>query len=277
MPFASRTEQVDATAALPSAILMVVACEIRIGTSGWHYRHWRGKFYPKQLPPREMFAFYQTHFDTVELNNSFYRLPTPESFDIWRDSSPANFLFAVKGSRFVTHNKKLKDPVQPLKNLLPRAQRLGKKLGPILWQLPPKWRRNVERLEDFLQALPKWHRYTFEFREPGWHHESVYEVLRRHNAAYCIYELAGFATEPHITADFTYLRLHGPGGKYQGNYSKQRLERWAAHIADWSRKLSAVYVYFDNDQAAYAPRNALQLKELVAAASPRHLDASRAA
>lgn len=224
-----------------------------------------------------MFAFYQRHFDTVELNNSFYRLPTPEAFDSWRASSAAGFIFAVKGSRFVTHNKKLKDPEQPLKNLLPRAERLGEKLGPILWQLPPKWRRNVERLEEFLQALPKRHRYAFEFREPSWHHESVYEVLRRYNAAYCIYDLAGFSTEPRVTADFAYVRLHGPGGKYQGCYSKRALGGWAARIAEWSRKLSAIYVYFDNDQAGYAARNARELKLLVSTACLREGTARRAA
>ena len=224
-----------------------------------------------------MFAFYQRHFDTVELNNSFYRLPTPEAFDCWRESAPPGFLFAVKGSRFVTHNKKLKDPEQPLKNLLPRAERLAKKLGPILWQLPPKWRRNVERLEEFLQALPRRHHYAFEFREPSWHDESVYQVLRRHNAAYCIYELAGFATEQHITADFAYVRLHGPGAKYQGDYSKQILEHWAQRIAEWSQKLRAVYVYFDNDQAAYAARNALELKRLVSIACQHTPEADKAA
>jgi uncharacterized protein YecE (DUF72 family) len=240
-----------------------MGCEIRIGTSGWHYRHWIRRFYPKDLPSKEMFSFYQRHFDTVELNNSFYRLPTPEAFDSWRESSAPNFLFAVKGSRFVTHNKKLKDPEQALMNLLPRAERLRRKLGPILWQLPPSWRRNVERLEEFLQALPKRHRYAFEFREPSWHHESVFEVLRHHNAAYCIYELAGFSTEPLITADFGYVRLHGPGGKYQGSYSDAVLQSWTDRIAEWSSKLKAVYVYFDNDQAAYAAHNALTLKQMV--------------
>ena len=212
-----------------------------------------------------MFAFYQRHFDTVELNNSFYRLPTPEAFDCWRETSGRDFLFAVKGSRFVTHNKKLREPEQPLKNLLPRAERLGKKLGPILWQLPPKWRKNVERLQEFLQALPKRHRYAFEFREPSWHDDAVYSVLRRHNAAYCIYELAGFSTEPHVTADFSYVRLHGPGGKYQGSYSEDILREWSARIVEWSRKLTAVYVYFDNDQAGYAAHNALSLKGFVSA------------
>jgi uncharacterized protein YecE (DUF72 family) len=241
-----------------------MAANIRIGTSGWHYRHWLGTFYPAGLKSREMFAYYQRFFDTVELNNSFYRLPTPEAFRAWRDSAPAAFCFAVKGSRFLTHNKKLKEPEQALQNLLPRAEILGEKLGPILFQLPPKWKVNVERLEGFLQALPKFHRYAFEFREPSWHSQDVYDTLRRYNAAYCIHELAGFHTPILLTADFTYVRLHGPGEKYQGTYSEEKLGEWAERIKRWRSELQAVYVYFDNDDSGYAPRNALTLKERVA-------------
>ncbi len=241
-----------------------MAAEIRIGTSGWHYRHWVGTFYPAGLKSTEMFAYYRRFFDTVELNNSFYRLPTPEALRAWRDSAPAGFSFAVKGSRFLTHNKKLKEPEQALQNLLPRAEILGEKLGPILFQLPPKWKVNVERLEYFLQALPRFQRYAFEFREPTWHVQSVYDVLRRYNAAYCIHELAGFHTPIVLTADFTYVRLHGPGGKYQGCYTEAKMRQWAAQIKQWRSQLRAVYVYFDNDDSGYAPRNALALKNLVA-------------
>ena len=241
-----------------------MAAEIRIGTSGWHYRHWLGTFYPAGLKSTEMFAYYRRFFDTVELNNSFYRLPTPEAFRAWRDSAPAGFSFAVKGSRFLTHNKKLKEPEQALQNLLPRAEILGEKLGPILFQLPPRWKVNVERLEYFLQALPRCQRYAFEFREATWHVQSVYDTLRRHNAAYCIHELAGFHTPIVLTADFTYVRLHGPGGKYQGCYSEEKMRQWAAQIKHWRSQLRAVYVYFDNDDSGYAPRNALALKKLVA-------------
>jgi uncharacterized protein YecE (DUF72 family) len=240
-----------------------MAAEIRIGTSGWHYRHWLGTFYPADLKTSQMFAFYQRFFDTVELNNSFYRLPTPEAFLAWRESADRDFVFAVKGSRFLTHNKKLKEPEQALHNLLPRADLLGEKLGPVLFQLPPKWKLNLERLEIFLQALPKVHRYTFEFREPTWHTQAVYDTLQRHNAAYCIHELAGFHTPILVTADFAYVRLHGPGGKYQGSYTDAKLQEWADRIAEWSRKLKAVYVYFDNDDSGYAPRNALELKKRV--------------
>jgi NAD(P)-dependent dehydrogenase (short-subunit alcohol dehydrogenase family)/uncharacterized protein YecE (DUF72 family) len=238
--------------------------DIRIGTSGFHYRHWVGSFYPQGTPAWKMLDYYLRFFNTVEVNNSFYRLPRPGMLSSWREATPPNFLFAVKGSRFVTHNKKLKDPENALENLLPRAEELKEKLGPILFQLPPKWRCNTERLEQFLEALPKSHQYAFEFREASWHCSEVLSVLRRHNAAYCIYELAGFATENEVTADWSYIRLHGPGGKYQGSYSDRTLRSWAALIRSWEEKLDAVYVYFDNDQAGYAAENAIRLKRFIA-------------
>jgi uncharacterized protein YecE (DUF72 family) len=237
--------------------------EIRIGASGWHYKHWRGPFYPPDLPASQMLAFYLERFDTVEINNSFYRLPKEETFTAWHDATPPDFRFAVKGSRFITHNKKLKDPQPSLDMLMPRVARLGPKLGPILFQLPPLWTVNLERLEQFLTALPQPQRYAFEFRNPTWNIDPVYRLLRTHNAAYCIFHLAGFESPLEITADYTYIRLHGPGGKYQGSYSDQALETWAARIHAW-RDLAAVYVYFDNDQAAYAVHNALSLRRLVA-------------
>ena len=237
---------------------------VHIGTSGWHYKHWIGSFYPERLPAPRMFEHYQRFFDTVELNNSFYRLPTLEAFAAWRDAAPPDFCFAVKGSRFLTHNKKLKEPEQAIQNLLPRAEVLGHKLGPILFQLPPKWKVNVERLETFLQALPPRHHYAVEFREMSWNTSAVYETLRRYNAAHCIYELAGYHSPFTVTADFAYVRLHGPGEKYQGCYTSDTLREWAERIAAWKRELKAVYVYFDNDQCAYAARNALELKELLA-------------
>jgi len=170
----------------------------------------------------------------------------------------------VKASRFITHNKKLKDPQNALDNILPRAEHLGKKLGPILFQLPPHWKVNIERLEALLEILPREHRYAFEFRELSWITPEVNRLLHRYNAAFCIYELAGYHSPCDITADFTYVRLHGPGvGKYQGSYSKEKLQAWAKRIAGWQEKLKAIYVYFDNDQAGYAPQNALELRELV--------------
>ena len=241
-----------------------MATDIRIGTSGYHYKHWVGKFYPPKTPPSKMLEYYVRHFDTLELNNSFYRLPTIEAFESWRDATPANFIFAVKASRYITHNKKLKDPQNALDNILPRAEHLGNKLGPMLFQLPPKWKVNLERLEGLLEILPRRHRHAFEFRELSWITPQVNRLLMRHNAAFCIYELAGYQSPFDITADFAYVRLHGPGaGKYQGCYSKAQLREWARRIEQWSAKLKAVYIYFDNDEAGYAAQNALELKQMV--------------
>lgn len=240
------------------------ACEIRIGCSGWHYKHWVGRFYPAKTPASKMLDYYLQHFDTVELNNSFYKLPDAKTFECWRGATPRDFRFSVKASRFITHNKKLKEPENALDNFLPRAEALGRKLGPILFQLPPRWRINLARMEEFLSALPRDHRYTFEFREPSWETEHTYALLRRFNAAYCIYQLAGYHTPIHLTADWTYIRLHGPTEhKYQGSYSTAELNAWARRIREWSRDLKAIYVYFDNDDSAYAAHNAIELKRMV--------------
>jgi uncharacterized protein YecE (DUF72 family) len=238
--------------------------EIRIGTSGYHYKHWLGRYYPDGTKPNAMLAHYLRDFDTVELNNTFYQLPNESTFDAWRDNTPDDFLYAVKGSRFITHMIKLKDAQRGLTNFMPRAERLGSKLGPILWQLPPGWKVNVERLEEFLSILPPRHRYTFELRNETWMTDAVLEVLQKYNAAFCIYELAGYTSPIELTADWTYIRLHGPTAfKYQGSYSDAQLTEWAERIRGWNRKLKAVYVYFDNDDSAYAVYNAMTLRKLV--------------
>lgn len=210
-----------------------------------------------------MLSYYLRHFDTVELNNSFYRLPEASTFNSWRAAVPGNFRFAVKASRFITHNKKLKDTESALERFFSRVEALGPTLGPILFQLPPRWKLNLERLEQFLIALPRQHRYAFEFRDPSWNTREVYALLRSHNAAYCIYELSGYRSPLTVTADWSYVRLHGPEGKYQGSYDSRALNRWATHVVKWSRHLEAIYVYFDNDDSAYAPHNALELKRLI--------------
>lgn len=241
-----------------------MTCDIRIGTSGYHYKHWRGPFYPKNISPNKMLEFYSHNFDTVELNNSFYRLPTETAFDDWRQITPANFVFAVKASRFLTHQTKLKDPESALQKLLPRASRLSDKLGPILFQLPPRWQMNPGRLEALLEALPRHLRFAFEFRDLSWIRPEIETLLARFNAAFCIYELAGYHSPLTITADYAYVRLHGPGpGKYQETYSNGRLHRWSKQVEDWAKDLAAIYIYFDNDQAGYAARNALTLKKMV--------------
>lgn len=209
-----------------------------------------------------MLALYQERFDAVELNNSFYRLPSEKAVDAWRNAAPEHFLYAVKGSRYLTHMKKLKDPEPGLDRFFERAGRLREKLGPVLFQLPPHWTVDVGRLAHFLDALPQ-HRYAFEFRNESWNTAEVMDLLRAHNAAYCAFHLAGFSSPVPLTADFAYVRLHGPGGKYQGSYDDGALRMWADRIAGWRGNLEAVHVYFDNDEAGYAPHDAMRLKRMV--------------
>ncbi len=236
--------------------------EIRIGTSGWYYKHWKGPFYPLKIRDSEMLPFYFKHFDTVEINNSFYRLPEKNTVKAWHRHTPDGFLFAVKGSRFITHMKKLSNPAESVKYFFEAVKPLGRKLGPIIFQLPPRWKRNIKRLEVFLNELPKELRYSFEFRDKSWLCSEVYTLLAKHNAALCIYDLKGFESPLEITADFTYIRLHGPSkSAYQGCYDKNSLHKWAGRIKTWKDRLAAVYIYFDNDQMGYATHNAMRLKE----------------
>jgi len=232
---------------------------LHIGTSGWHYAHWKGPFYPASLPESKMLQWYAREFDTVELNNTFYRLPGEKGVHAWREGSPPGFTFAAKGSRFLTHMKKLKDPVPGLDRFFQRIDLLREKLGPILFQLPPRFPRNSERLESFLEALPQGHRYAFEFRDESWQDAETYRILRKYEAGWCIYDLAGFQSSMEITADLTYVRLHGPGNAYQGKYGFADLERWCKRIQDW--QLADSWIYFDNDQAGYAVENAREMKK----------------
>jgi uncharacterized protein YecE (DUF72 family) len=211
-----------------------------------------------------MLAYYYERFDTVELNNTFYRLPTKSALENWRDSTPAGFCFAAKGSRFLTHMKKLKDPEQGLGRFFDAVDLLQQKLGPILFQLPPYWELDLDRLAHFLKALPRHHRYAFEFRNPTWNVRELYDLLALHNTGYCIFDLAGFQSPIEVTTDLVYIRLHGPGGKYQGSYSDAALGTWRSRIRKWQKERRTVYVYFDNDQEGHAARNALRLKELLA-------------
>ena len=211
-----------------------------------------------------MFRFYSLHFDTVELNNTFYRLPKLETFESWRDNSPDSFLYAVKASRFITHMKKLKDPESSTAKFFDGAERLGEKLGPILFQLPPHWRVDIERLQDFLAALPREHRYVIESRDESWLVQQVYDVLRKFNVAFCIHDLANIQTPLEVTADFTYIRFHGPGAaKYHGSYSAWALKEWAERIGQWRNSNVDSYVYFNNDIGGQAITNAQTLKQLL--------------
>jgi uncharacterized protein YecE (DUF72 family) len=237
---------------------MLVKHKIYIGTSGWHYKHWIGTYYPASTKDAEQMGHYIQDFNTVELNNSFYRLPEKKTFENWRKATPSDFIFAVKASRFITHNKKLKDPETTIARFFGQVKGLKKKLGPILFQLPPAWKVNEERLSQFLESLPPKMRYVFEFRNQTWYTENVYELLRKHNCAFCFYELDHHQSPTIETADFIYVRLHGPGAKYQGSYPKKTLKEWAKQCKQWAQTKD-VFIYFDNDQKGYAAFNAMEL------------------
>ena len=173
---------------------------VRIGTSGWIYQHWRRTFYPADLPVKRWFAFYSESFDTVEINNTFYRLPPPEVFRVWARQAPPGFLYAIKASRFLTHLKKLKDPAEPIARLLERARLLGAHLGPLLYQLPPNWHRDVGRLRDFIACLPRYLDHVFEFRDPSWYTDEVCRLLDDSGVGFCIHDLRGSASPRWVKA-----------------------------------------------------------------------------
>jgi uncharacterized protein YecE (DUF72 family) len=232
----------------------------RIGCSGWQYKHWKGDFYPAELSQHGWLEYYARHFDTVEVNNSFYRLPPEGVFGSWRARTPNSFVFAVKASRFLTHMKKLKDPEEPVERLFCRAVELRSKLGPVLYQLPKQLTKNVERLAAFLEVLPRRVKHAIEFRDPSWYDEDVTQLLRRHNVALCVHDMVGSASPRVLTARFTYVRFHGTTGRYNGAYPKDVLEDWA----DWLASANlAAFVYFNNDIGGHAPRDARTLRDLL--------------
>lgn len=238
---------------------------VHIGTSGWHYAHWKGPFYPQDIKKADWLGFYAERFDCVELNNSFYNLPDPQACDAWREQTPAGFRFSVKAWRMITHRKKLKDPEEYLRRFFEPLARLGEKAGPVLFQLPPRWRCNVARLQTFLETLPRGdgQRYAFEFRDPSWHNDEVYAALEAHGAAFCVFELGGMRSPVVTTANLGYVRLHGPDGPYAGSYPRRTLRRWAERLEAWRRKGRDTWLFFDNDEAGYAAKNALLLRDLV--------------
>lgn len=236
---------------------------IRIGTSGWYYRHWVGTFYPDAVSPRGMLAHYSREFDTVEVNSSFYGLPDTGTLTSWRDAVPDGFIFAFKASRYITHMKKLSGTDDALHIMIERARSLGEKLGPVLFQLPPRWRVDCARLGAFLEHVPKDVRVAFEFRDPSWFRGSVYELLQQYRAGFCIYDMGGEVSPCEATADFVYLRLHGPDGPYRGSYDIQTLGRWAGAICVWEMSGRDVYCFFDNDERGFAVQNARDLKKIL--------------
>jgi uncharacterized protein YecE (DUF72 family) len=241
------------------------ARQIRIGCSGWNYAHWRnGVFYPPRLPSTKWLDFYAQQFDTVEVNSTFYRLPRMSSVARWVAQSPREFIFAIKASRYLTHIKRLADLGLGLDRFYACIRPLveSPKLGPILWQLPPNFRRDDERLANALSRLPRDQRHCFEFREASWFHPDVYALLREHGVALVIGdrpEVHAFQSHE-LTADFTFVRFHSGSRGQRGNYSESELEEWARRFENWSSSAD-VFAYFNNDWEGFAPQNALWLKQ----------------
>jgi uncharacterized protein YecE (DUF72 family) len=232
-----------------------------IGCSGWNYGHWRERVYPKGCPPARWLPFYARMFDTVEVNNTFYRLPKRDAVARWVEQSPDHFCFAVKMSRYITHIKRLTDLEGGLARFYERIEPLARspKLGPVLWQLPPTFKRNDERLAAALEALPTG-RHAFEFREPSWYADEVYAALRRHKVALVIPDSPKYPFRTlELTADWTFVRLHHGSRGRRGNYSETELEEWAERIEAWRREFD-VYAYFNNDWEGFAVANGLWLK-----------------
>jgi len=237
----------------------------RIGTSGWQYDDWKGRFYPEGLAKTRWLAHYATVFDTLEVNASFYSLPKPETVAAWRDAVGADFAFAYKASRYLSHIKRLKDAEEPLAKLAPMAETLGETAGPMLVQLPPNWNVNVERFADFTAKLPEGRRVAYEFRHESWFCEEIYALIRTRGDALVITDISGAPSPDVVTGEFTYLRLHGPDEAYRGSYADAALDAWADWIAARLGEGVEVYCYFDNDDQAAAPQDAQRLKERVAA------------
>jgi uncharacterized protein YecE (DUF72 family) len=235
--------------------------EVRIGCSGWNYPHWRERVYPKGLAQRRWLEHYASLFDTVEVNATFYRLPRKDAVAGWVQTTPPEFVFAVKASRYLTHIRRLADPEQGVRRFYERLEPLlrSPKLGPVLWQLPATFHRDDERLAAALERLPPG-RHCFEFRHASWFAPDVYALLRRHRAALVIGDHPERAFQTHdLTADWTFVRLHHGRRGRNGNYSDRELETWARRIAQWRRRVD-VYAYFNNDWEGFAVRNALRLR-----------------
>ncbi|MCU1386065.1 MAG: hypothetical protein JWL71_4762 [Acidobacteria bacterium] len=244
----------------------MVQVAARVGCSGWQYKHWRANFYPDGLPQSRWFDYYASQFDTVEINNTFYRLPEKATFAAWETRAPDGFLYAVKASRYLTHMKKLKEPAEPLHRLFARAQPLGRTFGPVLYQLPPHWAVDIARLAGFLRRLPRRRRHAIEFRDPSWYTDEVYALLTRHGVALCLHDMAGSATGRITIGPFVYVRFHGPQ-KYNGRYDDRVIDEWGRWIAAQMRDGRPAFAYFNNDIGGHAPRDAVRLRGAIVRAA----------
>jgi uncharacterized protein YecE (DUF72 family) len=238
-----------------------------VGCSGWNYASWRGRFYPRDLASARWLEYYATRFDTVEVNNTFYRLPERSTFETWRRKAPAGFLFGVKASRFLTHMKRLLQPAEPLERLFSRVEGLGRMIGPVLYQLPASLTIDLQRLDSFLQALPRrpgtTRLHVVEFRDPSWYIAETFAILRRRRVALCLHDKLGSELREPFVGPFVYVRFHGTSGRYHGSYSRRQLERWAHVLAEQTQEGRRVFAYFNNDPEAVATANALTLREMI--------------
>jgi uncharacterized protein YecE (DUF72 family) len=237
--------------------------KVYIGTSGWSYQSWRGPFFPKEVKVKDHLRYYATQFPTTELNGVFYRTPTIKAVEGWRDQTPPGFIYAWKASKFITHWKRLTNSENSVELLVSRLKILGSKGGPVLFQLPPRFEANRERLASFLKLLPRCWPYAFEFRHPSWYEDDILDLLRDNDIALCLSDHHDAPSPWEVTARHVYLRGHGPGGTYKDHYPDKTLRAWARDIEKWKRQRRMVFVYFDNDQKSAAPKDALRLMEIL--------------
>jgi uncharacterized protein YecE (DUF72 family) len=238
--------------------------KVFIGTSGWTYDGWRGPFYPQDVPKKDWLRWYGGQFSTAEINGSFYRTPSLAAVRAWAEQTPKGFVFAWKASKFITHWKRLSEKSENSIALIEeRLTILGRKAGPVLFQLPARFTADRDRLASFFKLLPRRRRHAFEFRHASWYEAPIFDLLREHNVALCISDHHDAPAPWEVTADHVYWRGHGPGGAYKDNYSDAELRRLADAIRKWRRARRMVYAYFDNDQKSAAPADAKRLMRML--------------
>jgi uncharacterized protein YecE (DUF72 family) len=235
-----------------------------IGTSGWNYKNWRDGFYG-DTPQKQWLRFCAEHFSAMEVNGTFYRLQPQSTFEKWRDETPEGFPFAIKGHRYVTHNKKLLDVEESMIRCRENATPLGEQLAAVVWQLPARLKKDVERLRKFVKILGRWKstRHAVEFRDKTWFDDQVAECLTKHAVAVCMSDAPDWPMWDRVTTDLVYIRLHGHTRKYASSYSKPALITWATRVRGWLKENRDVHVYFDNDAEGAAPKNALTLLDML--------------
>lgn len=243
--------------------MVSLAEKINVGTSGWSYGDWKGKFYPADIPKTRWFEYYSKYFDTVELNSTFYHLPKSKTVQKWKANTPEGFNYTAKASRYITHIKRLKDCSEPVEKFFDTIKPLKAKIGAVLYQLPPSSKINLQRLEEFINLLPEDYSHVFEFRNKSWYCEETYNLLDKLGCGFCTHDMQSLESPRIITAGLLYVRFHGPEGKYRGSYSYQKLSAFAKWLKQNSSDINRGFVYFNNDYEANAPKNAQYLKERI--------------